>query len=133
MCLGVHFVHEQCQHLKKFNVVEACNQATRAGCTNLTTLHVITITAPRLCVSCFRQKEAEIDAEYEAVKRNMKDEIARVDLRFTVSAWGRLTEGQARNLRGYREECEDNVVQAKAARDLSIRLFRQRQGVWGDG
>ena len=33
----------------------------------------------------------------------------------------------------YRAECEDNIVQAKATRDASIRLFREEQGVWGDG
>lgn len=60
----------------------------------------------------------------------MEDEIRRVDERLARA----LTEGEAeRNLRGYRAECEDDFVQARAARDLMIRLFREEQGVWGDG
>ena len=62
----------------------------------------------------------------------MEDEIARVNEQL-ARARRPLTEEEARNLRGYREECEDDVVQARASRDLSIRLFRQSQGVWGDG
>lgn len=63
----------------------------------------------------------------------MEDEIARVDACFANSARRALTEEEAKSLRAYREECEDDAVQARAARDLRIRLFRQRQGVWGDG
>lgn len=72
-----------------------------------------------------------MDAEYETTKTEMQDEIARVDEHFANAVVD--TEEAAESLRGYRAECEDNIVQAKAARDLEIRLFRQRQGVWGDG
>ena len=37
------------------------------------------------------------------------------------------------SLKEYIAECEDDIMQARAARDLSVRLFRVRQGVWGDG
>ena len=38
-----------------------------------------------------------------------------------------------RSLAEYREQCVDDVRQARAARDMGIRLFREGQGVWGDG
>ena len=72
-----------------------------------------------------------MDTEFENTRINLQNEIARVDERF---ANGLVTsEESARRLRGYREECEDDILQARAARDLKIRLFRHRQGVWGDG
>ena len=72
-----------------------------------------------------------MDAEYERTRTGLEGEMAKID---ESLANGRaLSDARARNLRAYRETCEDDIVQAKASRDLSIRLFRQRQGVWGDG
>ena len=131
MCLGVQYVHAECQHKKKFVIIEGCDLAADHDCPNLVNLQLILVRAPRLCVQCFRQKEAEIDAEYETTKADLEREIARVDER--VASGGSQTEEAAVSLSEYRAECEDNILQAKAARDTSIRLFRQRQGVWGDG
>ena len=72
-----------------------------------------------------------MDAEFEYAKKNLEKEIERVDEHF-ANGWGG-NEDAAVSLRAYRAECEDNTVQERVARDLSIRLFRQRQGVWGDG
>ena len=72
-----------------------------------------------------------MDAEFEKTKANLEKEIERVDEHFANGWVG--DEEAAVELRTYRADCEDNIVQERAARDLSIRLFRQRQGVWGDG
>ena len=124
-------IHAGCNHTKKFMVFEACNDTNGISCNNLTTIHVSMITAPSFCVPCFQQKEAMIDAGYERIKRQLRDEIARIDDRL---ANGPVPDERAsRGLRSYRAQCEDNIVQAKASRDLSIRIFRHEQGVWGDG
>lgn len=61
----------------------------------------------------------------------MERGIERVDEHF---ANGRVRDEEAAvSLRAYRAECEDIIVQQRAARDLGIREFRERQGVWGDG
>ena len=72
-----------------------------------------------------------IDAEYETTKRELREEIARIDEYFAQGYV--LTERASIVLQRYRAECNDNVLQAKASRNLSIRLFRQEQGVWGVG
>lgn len=72
-----------------------------------------------------------IDAEYETIKRQLRAEIDRIDDHF---AKGPARDDQAaKRIYGYRAECKDNIFHAKASRDLSIRLFRREQGVWGDG
>lgn len=73
-----------------------------------------------------------IDAEYEKTKRDLENEIARVDEWFAKGG-GLIDERGSGLLDGYRDECEDDIRQAKAARDVGIRLFRREQGVWGDG
>lgn len=89
------------------------------------------ITAPALCVRCFRQKEATIDAQYETIRQELQREIARIDESLTTAL---VTTGQGSiALEHYRSECKDNIAQAKASRDLSIRVFREEQNVWGDG
>ena len=131
MCRGIHYIHAACNHTKKFLVIEACNFVNGTACANLTTIHIVRIAAPSLCVGCFRQKEAGIDAEYETSKRELQEEIARADVLF---ARGYVhTQQSFVAVTSYRAECEDNILHAKASRDVSIRLFRQEQGVWGDG
>ncbi len=89
------------------------------------------ITAPALCVGCFRRKEAAIDAQYDTIKRELRREIERID-EYLANVFF-ITEQSRVALGNYRAECADNIVQAKASRDTSIRLFREEQGVWGDG
>ena len=102
-------------------------------CPNLTPIHTVTITAPKLCVRCFRQKEAAIDSEYKTTVHDLENEIARVDEAFAIGMALVPPEVPPMTLAIYRAECKNNIVQAKATRDTSIRLFRQEQGVWGDG
>ncbi len=73
-----------------------------------------------------------MDSDFEAEKRGHQWEIARVDQHLANTDWVGF-EAARESLRNYRAECEDDIVQAKASLDLKIRLFRQRQGVWGDG
>ena len=85
--------------------------------------------SPRL-----RQEEAKLDSEYESTKQDLQNEIRRFDARLANgSEQVRNDEEVRESLLRYREECVNDIVQAKAARDMSIRLFRQRQGGWGDG
>lgn len=133
MCLGINYIHAGCNHAKSFNVVEACDSANGTGttCNNPAVTHVSMVTAPALCVDCFRQKEAKIDATYEGFKRDLQAEIARIDAMITKDHV--RIEDSLEALEEYRAECENDIVQAKATRDVSIRLFRESQGVWGDG
>ena len=116
----------------RFHILDRCNSFNNGRCDSLRSIHVIKVTAPSLCPTCFRRKEALIDAEYEKATRDLRHEIARLD---EGIAKGRATadEQVVRRLQGYRAECKDDVSHAKASRDMSIRLFRQNQGVWGDG
>ena len=72
-----------------------------------------------------------MDAEFENEKRNLEREIERIDEHFAKGWVG--DEEAAVSLRAYRAACEDDIVQQRAARDLGIRMFRESQGVWGDG
>ncbi len=130
MCHGVQHIHIECQHAKKFVVTEHCPLSPGTDCPHPVILHTVTVTAPRLCVPCFRQKEAEMDAQFEQIKAGIQTEIARVDEHF---ANGFLqTDASGVRIR-YRADREDDILKVKRARDLSIRIFRQEQGVWGDG
>lgn len=91
----------------------------------------MTVYHPRLCIACFRAEEARIDAEYEEEKANLENEIDRIDERFMD--WGRGDAAARRRLSVYRAECENDILQLRAGRDLEIRRFRRSQGVWGDG
>lgn len=72
-----------------------------------------------------------IDAIYDTTKRELTEEIARIGDHLVN---GPVPDEQALNgLESYRAQCEDNIAQAKASRDVSIRMFRHEQGVWGDG
>ena len=72
-----------------------------------------------------------MDAEFEDAKKNLENEIERIDEHF-MNGWVG-DEEEAVKLRMYRAECENDIVEQRAARDLGIRVFRLRQGVWGDG
>ena len=128
MCLGIHYTHAGCNHSKKFEVTETC---TNIACINLITIHIVMITAPALCVGCFRREEAAIDAEYDTIRRELRREIERIDEYMATALFP--TQQSRVALGNYRAECKDNIVQAKASRDSRIRLFRESQGVWGDG
>lgn len=120
-----------CNHSKKFTVIEACNANNGIACNNLTIIHVSKITSPAFCIRCFRQKEATIDAGYDVTERELTEEIARIDDHLANGPV--LDERALKGLKSYRAQCEDNIAQAKASRDVSIRMFRNEQSVWGDG
>lgn len=131
MCLGVQHIHTECNHARKFYILSPCDSANDGVCTNFTTVYTIKVTAPALCLGCFRRKEAAIDAEYENLVGDLRDEIARVDEWF---AKGIVRDEEAvRRLRVYRVECRSDIIHAKAAWDERVRMFREEQGVWGDG
>ena len=71
--------------------------------------------------------------EYKTTVQGLENEIARIDEAFAIGMALVPPEVPPMTLAIYRTQCKDNIVQAKATRDTSIRLFRQQQGVWGDG
>ena len=71
--------------------------------------------------------------EYKTTVHELQNEIDRIDQAFAIGMALVPPEVPPMTLAIYRAECKNNIVQAKATRDTSIRLFRQEQGVWGDG
>ena len=126
-------MHETCKHPRKFCPIQTCSAYNGMTCPNRDPVHIVTITAPKLCVRCFRQREAAIDVEYKTTVHDLKNEIARIDEALAIGMALVPPEAPPMALGIYRAECENNIVQAKATRDTSIRLFREEQGVWGDG
>ena len=71
--------------------------------------------------------------EYKTTVHDLENEIARIDEALAIGMALVPPEAPPMAFAIYRAECKDNIVQAKATRDTSIRLFREQQGVWGDG
>ena len=129
MCYIISYVHDDCGHEKKAELVEYCEDSEEGTCI-LIPVHFKEITAPSLCLSCFREQEAKIDAEYqfhvECIRRRMADyEATQADRQIRGRAQGAADPNIA--------ELEQDLKDAKELRDLEIRMFRDRQGVWGDG
>ena len=102
---------------------------SKGGCT-LVPVFFKEITAPLLCLSCFREEGARIDAEYQSTVERIRREISEYEstqeeIQIRGRAHGALDTNVA--------ELEQDMVDAKEVRDLKIREFRERQGVWADG
>ena len=130
MCRGYAYVHFECRHEKKFKILQYCPEHTRGGQCTLDAVQYRKVTSPSLCVSCFRAKEAEIDASYHTrvgqIRRHMAEHEATQDeLQVRGRAQGAVDDKMA--------QFERDIVLAKEGRDARIRSFRQQQNVWGDG
>ena len=129
MCWGVQYIHAECQHDRKTEIVEHCEDSDQGTCI-LIPVHFMQITAPSLCVSCFREDEAKIDARYhgkvEVIRSKMVEyEAAQTDRQIRGRAQGTTDPNIA--------QLERDLVEAKKWRDRAIKVFRFEQGVWADG
>ena len=129
MCWGVQYTHTECQHDRKTEIVEYCQDSDQGTCI-LIPVHFTQITAPSLCVSCFREEEAKIDAHYqkkgEVIRSKMVEyEAAQTDRQIRGRARGAMDPNIAR--------LEQDLVEAREWRDRAIKVFRFEQGVWADG
>ncbi len=63
MCYAIHHIHNKCRHYKKVEIIEDCGKVEEEPCILVPILFKY-IKSPSLCVSCFREEEAKIDAVY---------------------------------------------------------------------
>lgn len=129
MCLGIIHTHSQCQHDRKYEVIEYCEKFVDGNCA-LVPIHFKQITAPSLCISCFRKEEAKIDDLYhDNVKmiriKIVEYEAVQTDRRIRGRAQGSVDPNIA--------QLEQSLVEARRWRDWQIHSFRFEQNVWGDG
>jgi len=130
---GIIWLHCQCKHAKKFEPLDHCHlyRGQQEGhCHDeLRAVHTNWITAPTLCVPCFRKSEDKISAHWA-------DAVAsRVESLEVIANILRLEDDQRRRERYLRrrENVEGELVDLKLERKLAIANFRSLQGVWGDG
>lgn len=129
MCYAIYYVHAQCGHDKKLEIVEFCKDFEERSCVLIPILFK-QLTAPSLCVSCFREVEAEIDALYhtrlELIRRKIAEHVAtQADRQIRGRTQGTVN--------SYIAQLERDLVDAKELRDKDIRVFRSEQNVWADG
>ncbi|CAF9924333.1 hypothetical protein IMSHALPRED_006154 [Imshaugia aleurites] len=131
MCFVIDYTHAACGHLKKSEIVEACQPAEifEEDCT-LIHLFSVRLMAPSLCVACFRDKEASIDDEYDSEVHTIRQEIAEYEAAQPDTQIRGRAEGSNDP---YIAQLEQWIVDAKETRDRQIVWFRDMQGVWGDG
>ena len=148
MCYVIHHKHTECGHIKHTDIIEPCETSPDERCP-LIPMHVSPITAPALCISCFRDEEARIDAYYDDLTQTIRDRIAESEkaLAQTTTTLTMTTERQVRDSdhrggaveerRGkadsYRVQLEQDLERVKEWRRVQIAMFRADQGVWADG
>ena len=132
MCYVIFYTHAECLHNRKFEIIENCEEhcEDEEGTCILIPLHYKEITAPSLCVSCFRAEEAEIDALYQGKVAMIRSKIAE----YEAAQTDRQIRGRARGAVDPNvARLERDLVEARELRDREIRNFRDEQDVWGDG
>ena len=128
MCHVVYHIYDDCQHEKKTEIIERCEDFDR-GC-RIIPVHLVEITAPSLCVRCFREVEARIDAEYEFNREHLRRRI----IEYESNQEDRQIRGRAQGTNDeYVAELELRLLVWKRVRDRQIKEFREKQGVWADG
>lgn len=125
----MYYVHAECGHDKKSEIAESCKDVGKETCALIPLIYK-QITAPSLCVACFREEEARIDAEYytrtEWIRCKMAEhEAAQAERQIRGRAQGTVDI--------YIAMLERESIREKESRDLRIRTFRSEQDVWADG
>lgn len=123
-------MHTECHHGKKTEIIDHCPDFETGTC-RVVRLHTVRVSAPSLCVSCFRAEEARIDALFDEQVRLIRGKIAEYEAAQTTD---RQVRGRARgavdeNVRRW----EGELLKVRMRRYKEIRIFRAGQGVWGDG
>lgn len=129
MCYVIYHTHNECEHDRKVEVIEFCENSEEGTCVHIP-VHFKRINSPSLCVSCFREEEAKIDAVYnarsEVLRRSIAEhEAAQADTQIRGRAQGPVDR--------YIAQLERELVGERESRDLMIQMFRSEQGVWADG
>lgn len=139
MCKGISWIHNDCGHEKKFEVIPgmhcevymeiAIEDRHTLGCGNLIVIHSNTIVAPALCVSCFRRVE---DGVWDQCDREIvlfQDDLDTVN----AALVGEPHPSARKDLEAQRQEFMDVIKDLQIERKMAIADFRSRQGVWADG
>lgn len=133
MCRGYEKYHFQCGHMHSFFITIQCESARRAG-RDCTRDHCFCIArntvSPPLCVNCYKLEEEKIcdyaDEEHSEISQGRED--ARRALEDPhLTSWGR------RRLDNQIEKATDKLNENREERALTLKAFRDSQGVWGDG
>lgn len=129
MCYVVIHIHDDCQHERKTDIIERCEESESSTCSQ-SPIHLVEITAPSLCVACFREVEARIDADYEINAEALRRKI----IEYELAQEERQIRGRAQGASNeYISELEQKLMVGKRVRDRQIKEFRERQRVWADG
>ena len=132
MCYVIHHIHNKCRHYKKVEIIESCEKVEEGTCILVPILYKY-INSPSLCVYCFREEEAKIDAVYNETAEWIRGRLAK---RAAVVAAQPDRQIQVRSM-GIEDlrvtRLEHLLAKEKESRDRNIQTFRSEQGVWGDG
>ena len=129
MCYGIYHTHSQCGHDKIIEIIDYCEDFEKGTCM-LIPIHFKLITAPSLCISCFREKEANIDALYHGKVQMTRSKIAE----YEAAQAERQIRGRARGTVDPNvAKLEQDLVEAGEWRKREIKKFRVEQDVWADG
>lgn len=129
MCYAIYYVYAECGHDKKLEIVEFCEDFGARTCM-LIPVCFKQVDAPSLCVSCFREEEAMIDAKYDAMVELIRGKMTD----YEAAQANRQIQGRAQGtVDSYLAQLERDLADAKKLRDLEIRSFRTEQDVWADG
>lgn len=124
-----YYTHIECQHHRKVKLVERCETFAGGNCVCLPVC-IKKITAPSLCVSCFREEEADIDATYYAKIESINRTIAEHEAKQAERQIRGRAQGATDMFIAYLEQ---EIKDVKKERELEIKEFRTQQGVWADG
>lgn len=129
MCYVIFYIHAECEHEKKTQIVEHCEDFEKEECIFIPIMFK-QVTAPSLCLECFREVEAEIDARYHTRKELIRRQMAEHE----AAQSDRQIRGRAHTtVDSYIAILERALVREKENRDLAVSRFRSQQGVWADG
>ena len=132
MCVGTLHIHQECLHQKKFEPVETCRSFSEKEdyCTEqCTVVHAVIVSAPKLCVICFRRVEDDIFNRHKSAIRAVEREIRNI----SDSLSGRMPRERREDIEDRRSRLEEEVGLFKQLRTEEIAEFRAKQGVFADG
>lgn len=132
MCIAYQEAYVGCDHVKATVFIERCGDAENDSCNGadgITVIWIKQLSEPSLCVNCYRSQEAEIFVEYEANIAYHNDEIKQLEER-AKKAPTETTRDLLRIAMAEHEKTRDKKIGFRTER---LQLFREGQGVWGDG
>ncbi|KAL2048782.1 hypothetical protein ABVK25_010964 [Lepraria finkii] len=132
MCIGTLHIHQECLHQKKFAPIETCRSYSEkedycAG--QCTVVQAVIMSAPKLCVTCFRRVEDDIFNRHKSAIRAVEREIRNT----SDSLSGRMPSKRREDIEDHHSRLEEEVGLFKQLRMEEIAEFRAKQGVFADG